>query len=202
MTRKSRVYFSNTHITSRKHHGVMFTSNPFQLHIPQPTNHRRRAPLTSQLGTYDLIPFRHSRIPKSAPTLPFLFHQEIQQSSPRYIPITMSEDAAPPAAPATQAAPTSIPRYFRNDAPLARRDPHKQLLASLDRLITDYPPHHVPPGGGLYYGPISVAYLFYALHNIYPDLTLDEYPLNTWSAALPRNAAFPTTSCPCLRCTP
>jgi len=96
----------------------------------------------------------------------------------------MSEDGAPPADSATQAAPPpSIPRYFRNDAPLARRDPHKQLLASLDRLITDYPPHHVPPGGGLYYGPISVAYLFYALHNIYPDLKLDDYPLNTWSAA-------------------
>lgn len=77
----------------------------------------------------------------------------------------------------------SIPRYFRNDAPLARRDPHKQLLSSLGRLITEHPPHHVEPGGGLYYGPISVAYLFYALHNLYPDLKLDDYPLNTWSAA-------------------
>ncbi|OAL44067.1 hypothetical protein IQ07DRAFT_522811 [Pyrenochaeta sp. DS3sAY3a] len=96
----------------------------------------------------------------------------------------MSEEAAPSTESGAQApAPKSIPRYFRNDAPLASRDPHKQLLASLNRLITDYPPHHIPPGGGLYYGPISVAFLFYALHNIYPELTLDDYPLNTWSAA-------------------
>ncbi|KAF9735915.1 hypothetical protein PMIN06_006859 [Paraphaeosphaeria minitans] len=90
----------------------------------------------------------------------------------------MSEQAATAAE-----EPASIPRYFRNDAELSRREPHKQLLASLNRLITDYPPHQVPPGGGLYYGPISVAYLFYALHNIYPDLLLDDYPMNTWSAA-------------------
>lgn len=83
-------------------------------------------------------------------------------------------------APSTQ---SSIPRYFRNDALPGRRDAHKQLLASLDRLITQHPPHHVPPGGGLYYGPISVAFLFHTLHNLYPDLKLDEYPLITWSAA-------------------
>ncbi|KAF1975696.1 hypothetical protein BU23DRAFT_552204 [Bimuria novae-zelandiae CBS 107.79] len=90
----------------------------------------------------------------------------------------MSDQAAPAAE-----EPASIPRYFRNDAELSRREPHKQLLASLNRLITDYPPHQIPPGGGLYYGPISVAYLFYALHTIYPDLLLDDYPMNTWSAA-------------------
>jgi lantibiotic modifying enzyme len=90
----------------------------------------------------------------------------------------MSEQAA-----ATAEEPASIPRYFRNDADPSRREPHKQLLASLNRLITDYPPHQIPAGGGLYYGPISVAYMFYALHNIYPDLLLDDYPMNTWSAA-------------------
>lgn len=90
----------------------------------------------------------------------------------------MSEQAV-----AAAEEPASIPRYFRNDADLSRREPHKQLLASLNRLITDYPPHQIHPGGGLYYGPISVAYLFYALHNIYPDMLLDEYPMNTWSAA-------------------
>ena len=95
----------------------------------------------------------------------------------------MPEEAAPPAESAAQAPSKPIPRYFRNDAPLGQRDAHKQLLASLDRLITNYPPHHVPPGGGFYYGPISVAFLFYALHNIYPDMKLDDYPLNTWSAA-------------------
>lgn len=90
----------------------------------------------------------------------------------------MSEGTAAPAH--TAPAP---PRYFKNDATLARRDPHKQLLASLNRLITEHPPHRIAPGGGLYYGPISVAYLFYALHKLYPDLTLAEFPMNTWSAA-------------------
>lgn len=94
----------------------------------------------------------------------------------------MSEQDAT-AADAAQTQTKSLPRYFRNDAPLGRRDAHKQLLASLDRLITEHPPHKIPPGGGLYYGPISVAYLFYALHIEYPDLELDGYPLNTWSAA-------------------
>jgi lantibiotic modifying enzyme len=98
-------------------------------------------------------------------------------------PTMMSEEAVKQPSTAEDKASTSIPRYFRNDAPLARRDPHKQLMSSLDRLITEYPPHHVPAGGGLYYGPISVAFLFYALHRIYPDLKLDDYPLNTWSAA-------------------
>jgi hypothetical protein len=86
---------------------------------------------------------------------------------------------------ASQAQHTSTPatRYFRNDAEIGRRDPHKQLLASLNRLITNHPPHHIPPGGGLYDGPISVAYLFHTLHKLYPDLTLDDYPLSTWSAA-------------------
>ncbi|KAJ6197761.1 hypothetical protein J3E72DRAFT_431514 [Bipolaris maydis] len=117
--------------------------------------------------------------PELAPTLAhFIFNKEIASSI-----VAMSEEGAPSAATVEKAAPPSIPRYFRNDAPLARRDPHKQLLASLDRLITDYPPHHIPPGGGLYYGPISVAFLFYALHDLYPDLKLDGYPLNTWSAA-------------------
>lgn len=91
----------------------------------------------------------------------------------------MAEQSAAPARDSS----ASIPRYFRNDAELGRRDPHKQLIASLNRLITDYPPHRIPPGGGLYYGPISVAYLFHALHKLYPDLNLDEFPMNTWSAA-------------------
>ncbi|KAF1999332.1 hypothetical protein P154DRAFT_229427 [Amniculicola lignicola CBS 123094] len=93
------------------------------------------------------------------------------------------EAAAQAQEPAAAPTPAPIPRYFRNDAEPGRRDPHKQLIASLNRLITEHPPHRVPPGGGIYYGPISVAYLFYTLHKHYPDLTLDEFPLNTWSAA-------------------
>jgi hypothetical protein len=75
------------------------------------------------------------------------------------------------------------PRYFRNDAPLGRRDPHKQLIASLTRLVNNYPPDTIEPGGGLYYGPISVAYLFFSLSKIYPELEVEEYPMTTWSAA-------------------
>ena len=81
------------------------------------------------------------------------------------------------------ATPSHRPRYFRNDAELARRDPYKQLTASLNRLVTEYPPDQIPPGGGLYYGPISVAYLFYTLHKLYPELTIGDHPMNTWSAA-------------------
>jgi hypothetical protein len=92
----------------------------------------------------------------------------------------MSEQTTTPAPPPPGKA---LPRYFRNDATPSKRDAHKQLVASLNRLISEYPPHKVPPGGGLYYGPISVAYLFFALHKIYPDLTLDDFPMNTWSAA-------------------
>ncbi|KAJ9648622.1 hypothetical protein H2201_000953 [Coniosporium apollinis] len=75
------------------------------------------------------------------------------------------------------------PRYFRNDAPLSRRDPYKQLTASLTRLVNEYPPDKIPPGGGLYYGPISVAYLFFVLQRHYEELTIGDFPLGTWSAA-------------------
>jgi len=63
----------------------------------------------------------------------------------------------------------------------SRRDPYKQLVASLTRLVTNYPPHDVPPGGGLYYGPISIAYLFFILHPMYPELTIEELSLANWA---------------------
>ncbi|TKA65811.1 hypothetical protein B0A49_06967 [Cryomyces minteri] len=82
-----------------------------------------------------------------------------------------------------------LPRYFRNDAEqLARRDPHKQLIASLTRLVTQYPPDSIPPGGGLYYGPISIAYLFMVLQSEYPNFTIEEYPMGTWSAVYLKQA--------------
>ncbi|KAF2756621.1 hypothetical protein EJ05DRAFT_70527 [Pseudovirgaria hyperparasitica] len=74
-------------------------------------------------------------------------------------------------------------RFFRNDAPLARRDPKKQLVASLTRLVTEYPPDKIPAGGGFYYGPTSVAHLFATLNGLYPDLEIEDFPLTTWSAA-------------------
>ncbi|KAK8162801.1 hypothetical protein IWX90DRAFT_253235 [Phyllosticta citrichinensis] len=77
----------------------------------------------------------------------------------------------------------ALPRYFRNDQPLTKRDAFKQLSASLDRLINSYPPDKIPPGGGLYYGPISVSFLFFRLQQLYPEMLVGEHPLGTWSAA-------------------
>jgi hypothetical protein len=79
-------------------------------------------------------------------------------------------------------------RYFKNDAPLTRRDPYKQLVASLDRIVTNTPPETVPPAGGLYYGPVSIGYLFFVLHRIYPDMQIREMPLDQWSAAYLKRA--------------
>ena len=81
-----------------------------------------------------------------------------------------------------------LPRYFRNDKEPKRRDPHKQLVASLTRLITDYPPKTVTPGGGLYYGPVSIAYLFFVLQRVYSDLEIEGQPLDTWAAQYLKHA--------------
>ncbi|KAK8208950.1 hypothetical protein M8818_003913 [Zalaria obscura] len=75
------------------------------------------------------------------------------------------------------------PRYFKNDAPLASRDPNKQLIASLTRLVTQSPPAEVRAGGGLYNGPISIAYLFLVLQQLYSDLLIEGQLLGAWSAA-------------------
>ncbi|KAI9669418.1 MAG: hypothetical protein M1831_000454 [Alyxoria varia] len=63
--------------------------------------------------------------------------------------------------------PSGAPRFFANDQPPSRRDPRKQLVASLTRLVRQHSPDSVPPGGGLYYGPCSIAYLFFALNQFY-----------------------------------
>ncbi|KAF1351140.1 hypothetical protein BDV97DRAFT_330970 [Delphinella strobiligena] len=75
------------------------------------------------------------------------------------------------------------PRYYRNDLDLTSREPHKQLVASLTRLVTQYPPAEVRAGGGLYTGPTSIAYLFLVLQQSYSDLLIKEIQLGTWSAA-------------------
>lgn len=74
------------------------------------------------------------------------------------------------------------PRYFKNDEPLSSRDPHKQLIASLTRLVCQYPPAEVRAGGGIYNGPTSVAYLFLVLQQLYSDLIIEGIQLGTWSA--------------------
>lgn len=82
----------------------------------------------------------------------------------------------------------SGPRFFANDQEPSRRDPHKQLVASLTRLVTAYPPDTIPPGGGLYYGPCSIAFLFFALQRFYPDFTIEEIPMGTWFAVYLKQA--------------
>ncbi|KAF2482447.1 hypothetical protein BDY17DRAFT_251590 [Neohortaea acidophila] len=74
------------------------------------------------------------------------------------------------------------PRYFKNDAELSRRDPHRQVEASLIRLVTEHPPQSITPGGGLFKGPISVAYTLMKLHQLYPHLEIESRTLAAWSA--------------------
>jgi hypothetical protein len=62
-------------------------------------------------------------------------------------------------------------------------DPRRQLEASLTRLVKDYPPSKIKPGGGLFLGPVSVAYTFLVLQQLYPDLEIEDHHLGTWSAA-------------------
>jgi hypothetical protein len=79
-------------------------------------------------------------------------------------------------------------RFFKNDLPYNSRDPKKQLIASLTRLLENHPPQSIPPGGGLYYGPVSIAYLFFVLQRIYPDMDLEGQPLGVWAAAYLKHA--------------
>ncbi|KAB8542135.1 hypothetical protein FH972_025598 [Carpinus fangiana] len=82
----------------------------------------------------------------------------------------------------------SRPRFFANDQPISSRNPTKQLIASLERLVKDYPPASVSPGGGLYYGPISIAYLFFTLQQFYKDFTIEDIPMGTWMAVYLKTA--------------
>jgi hypothetical protein len=88
-------------------------------------------------------------------------------------------------------------RFFKNNSDkLIRREPRKQLIQSLTRLITQHPPDSVPPGGGFYYGPVSVAYLFFVLSGIYKDLEVEGHTLDVWSAAYLRRAGESMKSYP------
>ncbi|WPH02398.1 Hypothetical protein R9X50_00526100 [Acrodontium crateriforme] len=88
------------------------------------------------------------------------------------------------------------PRYFKNDAPLARRDPFRQVEASLTRLVTDYPPSEVRATGGLFKGAVSVAYVFLVLQPLYPDLKIEGQALGAWSAAYLKQAQDQIASFP------
>jgi hypothetical protein len=67
-------------------------------------------------------------------------------------------------------------------------DPYKQLKASLTRLVNEHPPASIPPSGGLYKGPVSVAYTFLILQQMYNDLEIEGQLLGTWSAAYLKQA--------------
>lgn len=75
------------------------------------------------------------------------------------------------------------PRYFANDQPLSRRSPDKQLVASLERIVKYFPPKSVRPGGGLYYGPMSIALLFFVLSKQLKGLEVENEPLTAWCHA-------------------
>jgi len=67
-------------------------------------------------------------------------------------------------------------------------DPYKQLKASLTRLVNEHPPASIRPSGGLYKGPVSVAYTFLILQQMYNDLEIEGQLLGTWSAAYLKQA--------------
>lgn len=79
-------------------------------------------------------------------------------------------------------------RYFENPTTSLRTaDAHNELLASLERLTKLYPPVHTCSTGwefsGLYSGPTSIAFLFYRLSQIYPDLEFGHQSLDQWAQA-------------------
>jgi len=54
--------------------------------------------------------------------------------------------------------------------------------------VTSYPPEKVPAGGGLYYGPLSISFLFYKLQVLYPGLEIEEVPVTGWGGAYLKRA--------------
>jgi len=88
----------------------------------------------------------------------------------------------------TSFAQPPLPRYFKNDAEPSKRDARKQVIASLDRIVTQYPPDSIRPGGGLYRGPISIAFLFFALQEFYSDFTVESFSPGEFCAAYIKQA--------------
>ncbi len=79
---------------------------------------------------------------------------------------------------------SSSARSFSSDQSLSHLSPKKQLVASLERLVQDFPPNSLPPRGGFYYGPISIALLFFTLSKHYSDdLMISKQPLSAWFTA-------------------
>ena len=81
---------------------------------------------------------------------------------------------------------SSPPRYFDNDTTSYRRaNAHGELSASLTRINTYNPPVQTCSTGwkfhGLYYGPTSVAYLFFRLSQLFPHLVFKGQSLLDWA---------------------
>lgn len=79
-------------------------------------------------------------------------------------------------------------RYFINDQkPLPRPNYHEQLIESLTRINLYNPPVQTCSTGwkfqGFFQGPTSIAYLFYRLSIIYPDLEFKGQSLLDWAQA-------------------
>ncbi|KAH9961482.1 hypothetical protein BC827DRAFT_1383826 [Russula dissimulans] len=70
-----------------------------------------------------------------------------------------------------------VPNWQRH-----RADAHDQLVQSLTRLVTTHPPGSLRPSGGLYYGPLSIAYLLLRLNEWYPDVQLRNRTLRSWAS--------------------
>ena len=79
-------------------------------------------------------------------------------------------------------------RYFPPQSPPPDvPNPYNELLASLSRINTFNPPVQTCSTGwtfhGLYAGPTSIAFLFYRLSQIYPDLQFKSQSLLDWADA-------------------
>ncbi|KAK7992969.1 hypothetical protein PG996_012008 [Apiospora saccharicola] len=77
--------------------------------------------------------------------------------------------------------------YFANPTTGALRSPtpYKELLACLGRITTLNPPVHTCSTGwafhGFYSGPTSIAYLFWRLSILYPELEFKQQSLLEWA---------------------
>lgn len=62
-------------------------------------------------------------------------------------------------------------------------DPMEQMIESLEKLVTGYPPKNQydgPECKGLYSGPTSIAYLFLQLSRSHPNLQINGFPPEVW----------------------
>ncbi|KAI8962582.1 hypothetical protein F5Y11DRAFT_185827 [Daldinia sp. FL1419] len=82
----------------------------------------------------------------------------------------------------------SSSRSFPNPStPLRTANATAELLSSLDRIATLHPPVHTCSTGwsfqGLYSGPTSIAYLFFRLSRLFPDMEYKQQSLLDWAEA-------------------